>query len=80
MSLDGTIENITFPVEGYRGIGKGCVMWKNCNDHGICDYCAEKCICQEGFGSLEDLADNDLNISPDCSQRKYHYYTYVDSI
>jgi hypothetical protein len=51
-------------------VGSGCTTMSNCNSHGMCDFCTQKCNCYDGFGSAKDMAyavSNDF--LPDCSAR-----------
>jgi hypothetical protein len=68
-------------------IGPGCADFNFCNGHGSCDYCSDKCYCDDGFGSVRDLAlavSNDFQ--PDCSSyvcptgisSASVYHTYYD--
>jgi hypothetical protein len=52
-------------------IGDGCSHLNHCNNHGKCDYCTSRCICDDGYGSPLDLYyANDTNTFPaDCSGR-----------
>lgn len=50
-------------------MGTGCKNDNFCNGHGVCDWCSDKCICQEGFGSPVDTIMLGQNIRKDCSQK-----------
>lgn len=58
--------------EVVKGIGSACDGQKRCQGHGDCDYCAQQCVCHDGFGSLNDqtrLQDGDQSLPADCSGR-----------
>ena len=51
-------------------IGQQCNLLNDCNGHGSCDYCNNRCKCYDGFGSKNDLLiAQSNNFSPDCSSR-----------
>jgi hypothetical protein len=53
-----------------KPIGAQCNLMKNCNGHGSCDYCNNRCICNDGFGSARDLLfAQSNNFNNDCSSR-----------
>jgi hypothetical protein len=58
-------------VQVYMGVGTGCAKWSFCSGHGACDYCLERCVCQEGYGSPSDRSVAGLGIKADCSEREY---------
>ena len=33
---------------------QGCSAFNDCSGHGACDYCYQKCHCQDGYGGLND--------------------------
>lgn len=59
----------TFEFEQSGWMGTGCQNDKSCNANGICDWCNDKCICREGYGSPTDLIMAGKNIRKDCSER-----------
>lgn len=53
-----------------RPIGAQCNGFNDCSGHGSCDYCNNKCICYDGFGSANDiLTAQSNNFKHDCSSR-----------
>jgi len=59
------------PVGFSPQIGSGCDNRAACTGHGTCDYCAEQCTCDNGWGSPTDTTDfNGLaGMRADCSER-----------
>lgn len=57
-------------IPNFSGIGPGCASLRNCNNSGVCDYCAEKCHCFDGFGSDTDLVNIGRDLRPDCTSSK----------
>eukprot|EP01039_Chlorochromonas_danica_P006073 gene6073-6687_t len=56
-------------LDSYSELGNGCSNWNACSGNGQCDYCYEKCRCQEGWGNATDLLAVGASASPDCSTR-----------
>lgn len=57
--------------ETVQGIGHACDDYDRCQNHGDCDYCAQQCVCHDGFGSENDrqfLPAGDA-LPKDCSGR-----------
>lgn len=50
-------------------IGKGCTEWDNCNGNGRCDFCQERCICNEGHGSPAEIASIGHLFDGKCKQK-----------
>mmetsp|Transcript_17880 Transcript_17880/g.40975 ORF Transcript_17880/g.40975 Transcript_17880/m.40975 type:complete len:434 (-) Transcript_17880:476-1777(-) len=59
------------PVDQVFGIGPACRSLLDCNGHGTCDPCRQRCICDEGWGA--PLGDGSIkpprDVSIDCSRR-----------
>jgi hypothetical protein len=53
----------------FSGIGIGCKDQKSCSGNGACDYCLEKCHCNDGFGSLTDMVTAGRDLDGTCSQK-----------
>jgi len=47
----------------------GCQKLSNCNEHGTCNYSHGECVCDNGWGSPEDVNILGFIPSPDCSLR-----------
>jgi len=62
-------DDATTDFDQFGWVGKGCSQDNKCNGHGVCDWCYDKCICQEGFGSPSDNIMLGKNIRKDCSER-----------
>ena len=60
---------IIWPISTFSSFGIGCSEYGKCNDHGRCDYCRQKCICDQGFGSDLDLMMAKTSIDATCVQR-----------
>lgn len=63
--------NITYPIATFPGVGVGCSKFKSCSGHGRCDYCYEKCMCDDGYGSANDIVHIGRDLDGTCSHRKY---------
>ena len=50
---------------------QGCSAFNDCSGHGACDYCHQKCYCQDGYGGPDDILPVDWDIDYTCSKRKY---------
>mmetsp|Transcript_27529 Transcript_27529/g.55422 ORF Transcript_27529/g.55422 Transcript_27529/m.55422 type:complete len:480 (-) Transcript_27529:71-1510(-) len=59
------------PMDQVPGIGPACRSLLNCNGHGFCDACRQRCECFDGFGAALNngsvLPPRDVTI--DCSRR-----------
>lgn len=51
-------------------MGSQCSLYSHCGTYGLCDYCTEKCHCNEGFGSSTDIIVKGGSISGNCMHRK----------
>jgi hypothetical protein len=64
LTAAGLLQPLTDVV--YLGFGPGCAAWNDCNGHGSCDYCLEKCHCYPGYGKWNDTVTTGRNIDPSC--------------
>ena len=67
--LFSTAYSGAFEFEQSGWMGTGCQNDNICNENGICDWCNDKCICREGYGSPTDMIMIGKNIRKDCSER-----------
>jgi len=60
---------IPIPFQSSSIVGQACGAELNqCNGNGVCDFCSNKCICFDGYGSPKDLATaQSFTFAPDCS-------------
>lgn len=63
----GSGASTSFDVFGW--IGDGCTSDNSCSGHGVCDWCYNRCICQDGYGSSSDIIMIGKNIKKDCSEQ-----------
>jgi hypothetical protein len=65
------IEQVMRPMDQVFGIGPACRSLLDCNGHGSCDACRQRCICDDGFGA--DLNNGSVaaprDVTIDCSRR-----------
>eukprot|EP01035_Chromulina_nebulosa_P018855 gene18855-24640_t len=66
---NNNVTNSTQTIKSFDGFGLGCTKLNNCNGHGACDYCYNKCICQRGFGSIDDIITIGKDVDGSCSSR-----------
>lgn len=71
--------SVTTPFE-HEQFGKGCGQFDNCNGYGSCDFCRERCECNDGFGSSADIVATGAPISGSCSERVCPYGVAISDV
>ena len=65
------VAQILRPIDSVQAIGPACRALLDCNGHGICDSCRQRCACEDGFGA--PLANGSIaaprDVAADCSRR-----------
>mmetsp|Transcript_19972 Transcript_19972/g.23686 ORF Transcript_19972/g.23686 Transcript_19972/m.23686 type:complete len:410 (+) Transcript_19972:37-1266(+) len=65
------VEQVMRPMDQVFGIGPACRSLLDCNGHGFCDACRQRCVCDDGFGA--DLNNGSIpaprDVTIDCSRR-----------
>ena len=54
------------PVGFYKQMGNGCTAQQNCHNNGACDFCYEKCMCFDGYGSSGDISTTGTYVDATC--------------
>jgi hypothetical protein len=72
-TLTGTFRNVSDPqvtaAIHHEQMGPGCDQLSYCSGHGLCDFCPERCVCFDGFGSAQDLEYTGQGLAPSCRDR-----------
>jgi hypothetical protein len=74
--VNGTSYNDTYYFDEWDGMGNGCPpsldpLDGDCNGHGACNYCFEKCVCNRGYGSSDDILTTGRDINSNCNESEY---------
>jgi hypothetical protein len=69
----GTLRNVSDPtvtaVIHHDQMGPGCDRLAYCSGNGLCDFCPERCVCFDGYGSPQDLMYTGPGLAPSCRDR-----------
>lgn len=76
---DVTLSSVTTPFV-HEQLGRGCSSFHNCNGYGTCDFCAERCECNDGFGSATDIIATGAAISGSCTERVCPYGVAISDL
>lgn len=67
----GAFTSNSIPFSSFPAIGSDsdpCAsFWNSCSGHGVCDYCTQKCICDQGWGYYPGYSLNGL-VSTTCAE------------
>mmetsp|Transcript_22493 Transcript_22493/g.32845 ORF Transcript_22493/g.32845 Transcript_22493/m.32845 type:complete len:454 (+) Transcript_22493:36-1397(+) len=63
-----TWDNVTVTLS-HPQMGLGCKLYGDCYGRGVCDFCTENCICDEGWGAPTDVVMKGASLSGHCFHR-----------